>query len=445
MVLQDYYRIFMKYLRAGIVGGTIVSVVILAADLYTKYIPPFQSTSAVLIGGDVGTVAANTEYVTIEKQYTATFADYASRQPILQAVIDNLHLHTTPKSLSSYVSGSQVQGTQIVDITATDMSPKMAAAIANEVATQLVLQTPRSVHNFTTIVDRGTVPIIPSFTFLLIPILAWILGFLLVAGYGFVIEFLRDPVFSAEELSKRTGLPVLATVRSRRKPRSWGERMRRRRLPNWRKVNQTPWWPLVQTSLRHISELALPTNPHPKRPLVLVTSANAADRQAKAMAAANLAAAWAKTGAKVLLVEADLASPLLAKWFKLPKGPGLADLLEKMPPPEEVKDMLCPTMISGLCVLPAGQDKEDIYENLSDQTLTDVLAALSEYVEAVVVDGPAVLDDREAAVIAKAAQGVFLAVKSGQTSLSAVSDARDALVMAQNNLWGAILVDGAQA
>jgi Mrp family chromosome partitioning ATPase len=58
---------------------------------------------------------------------------------------------------------------------------------------------------------------------------------------------------------------------------------------------------------------------------LVVTSTNAGE--GKTVIASSLAASMAMAGRRVLLVDADLRRPQLHQMFKIPKSPGLSDLL----------------------------------------------------------------------------------------------------------------------
>lgn len=440
MEMQDYIRIIVKYLRVSLLGAVIGLLIGLALNWYTQYIPLYSATSAVMVGGDVATVQSNSDYRLLASQFTETYANLVTREPVLQGVIDTLGLKTTPKSLKSYVSATVIASTQVIEITASDKSAKTAAAIANEAAHQLILFSPRVVRNFVLSVDTAPVPNFPALAFFLIPMIAGILGFLVVGGIAFLIEFMRSPVYSAEELNRRTGVPVLFTVRSRPKAQNRNQRRRDRKSPSWRKVNEAPWLPLVQTCQEHFEALNLPTNPHPKKPLIMVTSP--IDSKDKAVVAANLSTAWSKMGAKVVLVDADIASPQLEKWFKLSNQPGLMDLVKQTVPVEKIQETLQSTSIPGLMVLPIGTVDDTSYDSLNAESLHRVVSQLSQQADAIVVNGPSVLTGDEAAVIASQAHGVLLALRSGETTLQATTDARDVLSVVNGNLLGSVLLEG---
>lgn len=81
------------------------------------------------------------------EQLGMAYAQMATREPILQATIDSLELEMDWRALGWQVSAWQVPQTQLLQISVTDTWPERAALIADEVAYQLVLQTPTSPQN----------------------------------------------------------------------------------------------------------------------------------------------------------------------------------------------------------------------------------------------------------------------------------------------------------
>jgi capsular polysaccharide biosynthesis protein/Mrp family chromosome partitioning ATPase len=442
MELKDYIRIVKKYVWISLLVGIAGGILAFMANKATGFIPLYQASATVMIGGDVATVEDNLDYRVLADQFSETYADLATRRPVLQAVIDALGLDMTTDDLSSQVSAEVVEGTQLIEITALDNNAKRAADVANETARQLIVYSPRAVRNFVLLVEDAEVPTNRSLTFMLLPIVAGVLFFLLTGGLAMIVEFLREPVFSMEELKRRTGLPVLATIRSRPRLRGWRQRRSERKLPAWRRaLQEASWWPLMQNCRRHFDVLELLPNPHPKPPVVLVTSPTTTERRDKGLVAANLATTWARTGDRVLLVDADSAAPLPGKWFKGARQPGLADLLDGRLAINDIPTALRPTDVPGLSLLPIGNAQENTYEGLYSQTLERVMNELSHCADAIVVNAPPILAGGGSAILAHQAHGVLLTLKAGRTRMQAASDAQDVLQMAQDNLWGAILME----
>ncbi len=75
------------------------------------------------------------------------YSDIARRQPVLQGVIDVLGLQMTWQKLRSQVRVEPLPNTQNIEIVAEATSPERAMSIANEVAQQLLAQSPTSAAN----------------------------------------------------------------------------------------------------------------------------------------------------------------------------------------------------------------------------------------------------------------------------------------------------------
>jgi capsular exopolysaccharide synthesis family protein len=110
--------------------------------------PRIYQTTATLMVGQVTQKANPTsqDFFTVE-QLAESYAQMAVRQPILQGTIDSLGLKTSWQSLKGQVNASSIPRTQLLAITVQDNSPVRAVAIADEIANQLVLQSPTSPEN----------------------------------------------------------------------------------------------------------------------------------------------------------------------------------------------------------------------------------------------------------------------------------------------------------
>jgi non-specific protein-tyrosine kinase len=76
-----------------------------------------------------------------------SYAQMAVRQPVLQAAVDSLGLNMGWQQLRGSVVAAPIPNTQLIAISVEDISPERAVAIADQVAYQLVLQSPSSPEN----------------------------------------------------------------------------------------------------------------------------------------------------------------------------------------------------------------------------------------------------------------------------------------------------------
>lgn len=102
--------------------------------------PPKYSANTTLMTGRVIT-DPNPSYTELYmgQQLAATYADIAGRQPVRQATMDALGLTWLPA-----YNVRPINNTQLIVISVEDTDPVRAAAVANELANQLILKTPTS-------------------------------------------------------------------------------------------------------------------------------------------------------------------------------------------------------------------------------------------------------------------------------------------------------------
>jgi capsular polysaccharide biosynthesis protein len=71
-----------------------------------------------------------------------SYADLAKREPVLRATLEALDLKWDWEALKWMVSSRVIAGTQLLEISVLDGDPERARVLADEVAQQLILQSP---------------------------------------------------------------------------------------------------------------------------------------------------------------------------------------------------------------------------------------------------------------------------------------------------------------
>jgi len=183
------------------------------------------------------------------------------------------------------------------------------------------------------------------------------------------------------------------------------------------------------------------------RPCTLVVT-SAGPQEGKTLIAANLAATFARGGARVLLVDCDIHRPRLHRVFRVSRAPGLMDLLRAGAADSArhnaVNNRLaavCRTGIDRLSFLPCGADPQNTPELLEPATLRGLLKQLRAEFDVILLDTPPVLVSADAATLGASADGVIMVVRAGQTDRGAAELARQRVVSAGGRLLGAVLND----
>jgi capsular exopolysaccharide synthesis family protein len=136
-IYVDFIRRWFWIILIGVVIGVASTNMALA-----RHIPLYQSTSTVQVGRTVSDSNPALSNLSISDQLVPVYRELAKRDRVLDAVSSSLGLPYNADDLRARLLVQQVPGTQLIDIKVVDADPQLAAAIANEIARQLVLQGP---------------------------------------------------------------------------------------------------------------------------------------------------------------------------------------------------------------------------------------------------------------------------------------------------------------
>ena len=141
----------------------------------------------------------------------------------------------------------------------------------------------------------------------------------------------------------------------------------------------------------------------------MITSALAGE--GKTTSAANIAASFAETGKRVLVIDADLRSPNLHELFDVPQGAGVSDYLTQ-PQALSLPALVRPTRVPGVGILTAGT----LLTNPASLTsrMEPLLQAARKVADIVVVDSSPILGASDGFDIIPLVDSVLLVVRSGR-------------------------------
>ncbi|MDI6739675.1 MAG: polysaccharide biosynthesis tyrosine autokinase [Candidatus Edwardsbacteria bacterium] len=264
-----------------------------------------------------------------------------------------------------------------------------------------------------------------------------IVGLALGVGLAFFLDSLDNSIKSAEEIEHAFRLPVLGLV-----PAIQAEELRKRRQNRIDEVEKIASTLVTRFAPRSpISEAyrALRTNIQFLRidaPLKTLVISSPGPSEGKSTSVANLAITTALTGARTLLVDADLRRPVIHSLFGLEREPGMINMLvEKLPLEKVVK----PSGIEHLDILTCGAIPPNPSELLGSQKMRDLIKTLSEKYDLVLFDSPPVITVTDTAVLGSQVEGVVLVALSHGTDRRAMARAQTLLANVKANVVGAVI------
>jgi len=166
--------------------------------------------------------------------------------------------------------------------------------------------------------------------------------------------------------------------------------------------------------------------------VVMIGSAVAGE--GKTLTAANLALTFSESYDKdVLLIDADLRRPSLARTFGIPGSPGLSDFLlrghdGKLP---------LQRVSSRLSVLPGGRASADPMAGLTSQRMQQLIGEAREAFDWVIIDTPPIGLMTDASLLAAMADGTVFVVKANATPYQIIE--RSIQALGNGQLLGVVL------
>ena len=267
-----------------------------------------------------------------------------------------------------------------------------------------------------------------------------LIGMIVGITLGFVQEALDSSVRTTEEAERLINAPALAVIPSesdghRREAQSAGRSLSPVG-PNGvgLAVLKRPSSVLAESFRSLRTSVLLSTAPRPPQSL-LITSAQVGE--GKTSIASNLAMSFAQRGGAVLIVDADLRRPCIAKTMGIPNEKGLSSFLTGAHSLDEV--LIQYERVPNLWVLPAGPRPPDPAELLSSHMMEATLKDLLKRFTHIVIDSPPLLLVTDAVVLSAMVDGVILVVSSGSTTRGALSRAHRILENAGSRVLGMVL------
>ncbi|HEX8323499.1 MAG TPA: polysaccharide biosynthesis tyrosine autokinase [Tepidisphaeraceae bacterium] len=266
------------------------------------------------------------------------------------------------------------------------------------------------------------------------PLQTKVLGMALVAGLmsGVGLAMLRDlmdqRLRSADEITAVLDLPILGVV-----PHMMGKN---RAPERGRTVHTQPRSNIAEAyrTIRTAVSFGAGDGVTPKT--LLVTSPAPGD--GKSTCCSNLAVAFAQSGRRTLLIDADCRRPTQDRIHEIEPGHGISDVLAGQ---VDLADAVRKTEIENLFILPCGVVPPNPSELLDSQALIDLLQRVSQEYDQVLIDSPPVVPVTDARILAASCDAAIIVLRAERSTRRLAEHASDALASVGANLIGVIVND----
>jgi non-specific protein-tyrosine kinase len=471
MEIRQYIEPLFKWWKLIVVACVLAAI---SSYLVVRQQPPiYQTQSALVIGRAVYEPNPSGGELGLAQQLATYYANIALRDVVRTGTMNALNLTWLPNYTVSAVPNSQ-----IIEIVVTDTDPLRAQAVANELANQLIKQSPSNPDlqeqkhqefirqqinlleaqiqdtldeiaskeaelgslnsarqisqtqaeiaglqqklttlqtNYAALLNSSSGQGMNSLSLLesaalpqrpigpnraMIILMSVAIAFLISAGAAYLIEYLDDTFENADEINKHLNLPVIGFVPEITKDGEKNDLVVR----DGHSVEAEAFRALrVNIDFLQVHS--------PVKTLLVVSVGKT---EGKSVISTNLALAIARSGKKVILLDADLRRPSLHQYLDLPNETGLSNIFLGHTGTE---DLIQSTDQENLSVITTGTPPPNPGELIGLKLLDDFLHELSSRADIVIVDGPPVLVT-DATILSAKVDAVLLVVGYGRTRRS---------------------------
>lgn len=193
----------------------IVSIVFIIGCLYFIFLqkPLYGSYTTIVLGGNSESSITSSD-LTLSKNLLGTYTEIVKSRRVLDKVNSDLGLNISYSTLSSYLSVSSINDTEIIKISVKTDDSYKSMMVANYTAKYFIEEVKRlyNIDNANTldeaIINSEAVNINIVKQFIIYLLVGMIISFLLI----FVMFYFDRTIKSIEQIEIKTGLPILGKV-----------------------------------------------------------------------------------------------------------------------------------------------------------------------------------------------------------------------------------------
>jgi len=258
------------------------------------------------------------------------------------------------------------------------------------------------------------------------------MGILLGLAIAFLLDLIDGSVKTVREAKELFGYTLLGII-----PVYGKSRRARRRLAeaegSYRRivVRDEPHSPInaayqmLQANLRFLSS---------DKPLRAIVVTSSVAKEGKSEVCANLAAAMAQVGRRVLLVDGDMREPSQHHIWQLTNAVGLSNILVG----EAEFETAVQTVMPELDVLPSGVIPPNPVAILDSKRMAALIEAFSNSYDSIIFDTPPLAGIADAPILGKMTDGILLVVRPRVVNSAGAKAAKEFLSQSGQNVLGLV-------
>ena len=184
------------------------------------------------------------------------------------------------------------------------------------------------------------------------------------------------------------------------------------------------------------TSVLLSTAGHAPKTLLVTSSVPS---EGKTTTAVNTAISLSQTGAKVLVIDADMRRPRLHNIFEIENRQGLSSILSSESNEAEILSMITQHEDGNLYLLTSGPVPPNPAELIGSDQMRRLIGTLEDTFTHIVIDSPPIASFTDGVLIAAMVDGVLLVVHAGKSSRGIVRRSKQLLQEVGAKIFGVVL------
>ncbi len=432
MDLRDYIRI-LRNNWLSILLLTLLGVAVAAgATALTK--PTYTARTQIFVAVNSGDTASDIlQGSSFSEKRVTSYVSLATSPRVLAPVIEDLGLDLTVQGLAATIEATAPPQTVLINLSASHEDPAQSAEIANAVAESLIatvyeVEDPEGSNDplvDLSVVEQASVPLTPSSPRVALNlVLGLVVGAALGVAFALLRTLLDSRVRNREDVERITDAPILGAFADHKsaeeEPIISLDDQFDPRAENYRQL---------RTHLKF-------TNMDGGTQSVVVTSS--IPGEGKTTTSCNLGVMMAESGSRVVIIDADLRRPRVAKTLGLEGAVGLSTILSGQIDLEDAIQSWGPD--GELDVITSGEIPPNPSELLGSEAMRRLLRQLEGRYDVVLLDAPPLQPVTDPTVLASMASGVMLVTRvDGYVHREQLQGGLDSLASVDARVLGLVL------
>ena len=428
--------------------------------------PKYEATATVIVSSDKSNANLPGEVAT-NKNLIDTYTQVVKSHRVLDKVKNDLNIEQPYDEMLKMINVSAIKGTEIINITTTDRDAEFATKMTNKIADHFVKEIAKIYNDRNiNVLDSAVTPTEPAnIKIVRQEIMVFTAGLIVSVSILFLVFYFDRSVKTSEQVESQLHLPVIGKIhmidaekeRLKRRQRALALKAKKEAKEDESAESAENSENEEETSEEDLSsELILKNNPKSiisedfrtvrtsldfslvgknNNSLVLTSTA---PNEGKSFVSANLAIAFANTGKKVLLVDADMRLGRQHEIFELSNQAGLSNLLVETAG-DRLRKYVQKTEIENLSVVTRGVTPPNPAELIDSKQMEKFIATVKSKYDYVIIDSAPVYNLADSLIISKKADRTMIVCRANKTNIDHVKDGLKSLQAIDANVAGVIL------